>query len=351
MSIFEDSYDRLWKRASRLQEEGDIRGALALWREISQRYPDAEVFCLMAKAAQDLGEVEEAEASLLRAVEFDRGLRLPYMMLCRIAMAQGRWDDAELRVRQALRIREGADGYNLLGISLDRLGRAEEARAAYSQGIELDPSYEELYCNLGQLVRKSDPVTAESLFSKAIDLAPDYSEAHQELGSLLLQHNVLDEAEYHLRRAIELDPADTWARLYLGNLLWQRNDIRAAIVESQWAYQSAPDWPVTMWFLADIYCEQGEWQRAEELYQRALALEPDHIPANKGLAKMYMRMGKSELAQTYLGRVLLLDPGDKRALEWMEEISGEYGDIPVNLVRRLQRRRSRWERRQDPGAP
>jgi tetratricopeptide (TPR) repeat protein len=137
--MFEDSYDRLWKRAYRLQEEGDIRGALGLWREISQRYPDAEVLCLMARAALDLGEIEDAEASLLKALEFDPGLRLPSMMLCRIAMAQGKWDDAEPRVRQALRIKEGADGYNLLGVTLDILGRAEEAHAAFSRGIGARP--------------------------------------------------------------------------------------------------------------------------------------------------------------------------------------------------------------------
>ena len=71
--MFEDSYDQLWKQASRLQDEGDIRGALRLWREISRKYPDAEVLCLVAQAAQDLGEMEEAEASLLKAVEFDPG--------------------------------------------------------------------------------------------------------------------------------------------------------------------------------------------------------------------------------------------------------------------------------------
>ncbi|HEX8810844.1 MAG TPA: tetratricopeptide repeat protein [Terracidiphilus sp.] len=61
---------------------------------------------------------------------------------------------------------------------------------------------------------------------------------------------------------------------------------------------------------------------------RALAVQPDSIAANKGLAKMYMRMGRTELAKTYFGRVLLLNPDDKRALECMEEITGDYRDIP-----------------------
>jgi tetratricopeptide (TPR) repeat protein len=348
--MLEDSYDRLWKRASRLEDEGDIRGALELWREISQRYPDSGVLCRLAGAARDLGELEEAEESLLKAVEFDSGLRLPYIMLCLIANKQGRWEDAELRARQALRIEEGPDGYSLLGIALRALGRAEEAHRSYSRGIELDPSYEELYFNFGVLVSESDPASAESLFTKAIELDPDYAVAHRELGWLLLQQNVLDEAEYHLRRTVDLDPADTWGYLYLGLLFWRKNDIRAAVAEYQWAHASTPDWPVTMRCLADIYSAQEEWARAEDLYHRALAVQPDSIAANKGLAKMYMRMGRTELAQTYFGRVLLLNPDDQRALECMEEITGDYGDISKNLARRLQRHRSRWERRQDPGA-
>ncbi len=345
--MFDDPYDGLREQASQLQDQGDIRGALGLWREISLRCPDSEALCSLANAAQQLGEMKEAESALLKAVEADPELRAPYMMLCRSAISQGRWDDAELRARQALRIEEGADGHNLLGIILDVLDRAEESHAAFSRGIQLDPSYEELYCNFGQLVRRSDPAQAESLLCEAIDLKPDYAEAHRELGSLLLRQNVMDEAEYHLRRAIELDPADTWAHLSLGNLLWARKDTQAAFVEFRWAYESAPEWGVTMWCLADWYAAQEEWAKAEDLYHRALVVEPDNIAANRGLGKMYMSLGKTELAQTYLGRVLMLDPNDRSAREATERITDEYGGIPQNLVRRLRRRQSRWGRRQD----
>jgi Flp pilus assembly protein TadD len=131
-------------------------------------------------------------------------------------MTQAKWDDVEYRARQALRIEENAEAYNLLGIALDILERPGEASAAYTRGIELEPEWEELYCNFGQLVRKSDLAKADALFCKAIELRPDFAEAHRELGILLLRQKVLDESEYHLRRAIELDPADPWAHLYLG---------------------------------------------------------------------------------------------------------------------------------------
>ena len=60
---------------------------------------------------------------------------------------------------------------------------------------------------------------------------------------------------------------------------------------------------------------------------------------------MYMAMGRTELAQTYFGRVLLLDPGDKRALEYMERLTEKNGTSLGNLVPRLRRRQSRWQRR------
>ena len=106
-----------------------------------------------------------------------------------------------------------------------------------------------------------------------------------------------------------------------------------------------------MWCLADVCAAQEEWPKAEDLYNRALAVEPDSIPANRGLAKMYMSMGKTELADTDFRRVLALDPHDKTTLDCIERITGDDRLIPQKLAHRLQRRRPRWQRRQDPGAP
>jgi Flp pilus assembly protein TadD len=348
--MLDNSDDELSVQASRLQNEGDFRGALELWREIARKRPDPEALCGLANAAQEIGEMEEAEAALLNALNSDPSLRLPYMMLCRAATRQGRWDEAEFRARQALRIEEEADAYNLLGVALDGLGRAQDAEAAFLRGIELDASNENLYFNFGRLLWDRDPVKAEGLFCKAIELNPDDGEAHRQLGDLLLTQKVMDEAEYHLRRAVELEPADPWAHLNLGLLLWKKKDIGAADAEFRWAYEAAPHSAVAMSFLADGYVAREEWSKAEVLYHRALAAEPDNIFANYGLARMYALMGKTGLARTYLGRVLLLNPDHKLALEAVERIADEYGDLPRNLVARVQRRRPRWQRRQDPGA-
>ena len=298
----------------------------------------------------ELGETEAAECALLRALVCAPDLQPPYILLSCLAMTQYKWDDVEYRARQALRIEENAEAYNLLGLALDRLDRPQEASAAYTRGIELGPECEVLYCNFGRLVRRSDLAKAEILFCKAIELNPDFARAHLEMGSLLLRQEVLDESEYHLRRAIELDPAEPYAHLYLGNLLQMKNDIPAAAVEFQWAYHAAPDWPETMWCLADISAAQEEWAKAEDLYNRALAVEPDFIPANRGLANMYMSMGKTQLADTYFRRVLLLDPHDQTALDCLETIAGDDRLMPQRLAHRLQRRRPRWQRRHDPDA-
>ncbi|MFN7919486.1 MAG: tetratricopeptide repeat protein [Bryobacteraceae bacterium] len=351
---FHDPHDEVREQAWRLYDKGDLAGALALWRQIARGCPEAEDLCSLALTARRLGEVEEAEAALLKAVTIDPSLRLAHVMLCRNAVGNGSWADAEFRARRALDLEEDGDVYDLLGLTLDALDRYDEAHAAFSRGIEIDPTYEDLYSDFGQLVRKRDPVEAERLFRKAIELEPAYAEAHRELGSLLLhqeaavfRQKLLDEAEHHLRLAIELDPGDTWARLYLGNLHYTRNDPRAALVELRLAHESAPSWAVTMWCLADCHAELEEWAKAEELYLRALAAEPDSIHANRALARMYMLQGRTELAQTYFGRVLLLNPEDKGAREGMERTEDGAG-VPKHVARRVHRRQSRWQRRRDP---
>jgi tetratricopeptide (TPR) repeat protein len=339
------------KRAHALEEEGQLHAALDLWRKIVQVAPTAIMFCSLGSAARDLGELEEAEQNLRQAIQLDPTFWLPHLMLATVLVHGARWDEAEASARLSNRLHESAAACCLLGVALDCLDRKQEARQSYLRGLEIDPEYEEIYANMGELVRDSNPVEAEELFSKAIDLDPHYARVHREMGALLLSIDFSPEIEYHLRRAIEIDPADMWAHVYLANYLWRVKEIPAAIIECEWAHYAQPESPLPLWYLGNLYQARQEWARAESFYQRALAIAPDDFNTNKSMGRMFLNMGRIEQARVYLERTLLLNPDDRRAQELLERATPEYDGLPKRLVRRLQRHQNRWERRRDPGKP
>ncbi|MDC0432024.1 tetratricopeptide repeat protein [Hyphomicrobiales bacterium] len=66
-----------------------------------------------------------------------------------------------------------------MGVTLQELGKLDEALASYTQAIALKPDYAEAHNNLGvtlQELGKLDEALAS--YTQAIALKPDYSEAH-----------------------------------------------------------------------------------------------------------------------------------------------------------------------------
>jgi tetratricopeptide (TPR) repeat protein len=65
--------DELFAEADRLEEIGDQQGALLVWRELAERFPDPGALCRLGGLAKELGEIEEAENALWRAIKLDSG--------------------------------------------------------------------------------------------------------------------------------------------------------------------------------------------------------------------------------------------------------------------------------------
>ena len=303
----------MFERAESLEENGDVRGALRVWRELSKADPNPNDLCRYAWAANEVGEKGEAELAFRRAIEIDGDFSAAYEGLGSMAIDRGGFEDAEQFFRKSVHLNPTRSAYCMLGVALGALGRTAEARQSYLRAIEIDPEFEEAYYNLGVLLRGSDPRKAQELFAKALQLDPNYAAAHSELGWVLRQHGSLAEAEYHLRRAIELQPEAAWTHVYLANLLWECGDVSGAIAEFEWARAAAPDRSFPLWSLANLYEDSTAWEKAQGLYEQALKLEPDDAVANMNLGRMLLKKGDRTSAKVFLERSLLLNPSDRVA--------------------------------------
>lgn len=151
--------------------------------------PTAYTCFVEACAAEDRGDLDEADALYSRALDVDPQL---------------------------------AAAMTNLGNLRHRSGDIAGARAMYERALMHDPSQAEARYNLGNLLEdlgEHDLAIAE--LKRVTQAAPDFADAHYNLGLALVRVGGTAQARRHLQRYLELDAASEWAsraREYLSQI-------------------------------------------------------------------------------------------------------------------------------------
>ena len=163
-------------------------------------------------------------------------------------------------------------------MTLQGLGRLDEAEASYNQAIALKPDYAEAHSNLGNTLKGLGRLDeAEASYNQAIALKPDYDLAHNNLGNTLQELGRLEEAEASYKQSIALKPDLALAHSNLGVTLQ----------------------------------ELGKLAKAEASYTRAIVLEPDYAEAHSNLGMTLNALGMRENAPKHFQISLDLERGSK----------------------------------------
>lgn len=144
---------------------------------------------------------------------------------CWDELGEERFEDAERSCRRAIELDPSHQtAWNNLGQALAALGRPQEAETALRRQLEIVPNDAYAYSNLGRLARdRGDFVEAERLMRQQVEVAPLGPYGYRQLGFLLERQGRLDEAESSFERALKLDPEDEWTRKQLFHL-WAKGD-------------------------------------------------------------------------------------------------------------------------------
>ena len=115
------------------------------------------------------------------------------------------------------------------GDTLYAMGLREEARTAYRQAVNLDPTLAVAQLGLGRTLVQSDPAAAETAFLAAVASRPDDSAALNDVGIArdLLGHHA--EAQEAYRRALAIAPDASDVKVNLGLSLALTGDKSAAV--------------------------------------------------------------------------------------------------------------------------
>ena len=183
--------------------------------------PDyAEELCIQGFILLGKNKLEEAEASLRRALQLKPDFPEAYTNLGNVLKEMERMDEAEASYRRAIELNPHySAAYNNLGVILNHMGRLEEAQTSLRRALQLDPDSASAHCNLGTvLYAMKKRGEAEARYRRAIDIDADSADAHMNLGTILKEMGRFDEAESSYREAIRLKPDYSDAYLNLGLL-------------------------------------------------------------------------------------------------------------------------------------
>ena len=196
-----------------------------------------------------------------------------------------------------------------------RLGRHEEAEAAYHQAITLDPKYALSWNNLGVLLQNhlARYEEAEAAYRQAIALDSNFAFPWNNLGNLLQNHLArYEEAEAAYRQAIALDSNYAFPWYNLGNLL---QDHLARYEEAEAAYQRALDLGTTPEVLqANLlflyYTQPARRGEAESLFEMLVERLPSR---GTGLLRAFRALALDNFGEATQALAAVL-AGDSAAL-------------------------------------
>jgi tetratricopeptide (TPR) repeat protein len=230
--------------------------------------------------------------------------------------SQGKYAQAEKVCRQLLAARpNNPDAHNILGVSLNALGRADEGIEQLRKAIEVAPASASIHANLGEVLRQLGrrDEAAEAL-EEAIKLDPNNAQAQNNLGITWFEHGKIGRAIECYRRAIDLRPDMAEAHNNIGNALRVLGDKEGAIQAYQDALTHRERYPEAYNNLGTLLQAQGKLEEAEHALRKAIQQNPRYVEAHNNLASLYVAQQKDVEALRVLGDALKFAPANVQTL-------------------------------------
>jgi tetratricopeptide (TPR) repeat protein len=148
----------------------------------------------------------------------------------RVALLQGRLDEARSLFERSLDLEPNPDAYGGLGAVYFVQGDASRAVTHLQKAVEMSPEDPDLRFNLGNaFMQAGELLRAEQAYRTSIRLDPRAADAEANLGVLLLNLLRVKEARDHLRRAAQLDSTEAMPHLHLARVARAEYDYDAAL--------------------------------------------------------------------------------------------------------------------------
>ena len=198
---------------------------------------------------------------------------------------------------------------NNLGIAFKRVGRLQEAEAAYRRAISIDGGYAQAHYNLGVvLIERGDFRDAAASFQAAVNLDTEFLEARRNLAHALLGSNQFAESADEFRRFLDISPDDVAANLALVEILRQLEDYDKARKYLDRLLEANPDHVGALFQKCLVLQEQGALGEARDVLTRIVDADPEHAGAHNLLGVVSQALGHLDEAVRCFRCAISIEP-------------------------------------------
>lgn len=231
-----------------------------------------------------------------------------------LAMADGRWDDAEAACLEVL---EGLpDFYEAVGnLAKIRVGqrRWAESLPLLDRALEIRPDQYEIVHDQGlALTELGDLEGAVDAFRRAVSIDPASPTAELNLSRALFNLGEDREALDHAGLVADQAPRNGDILRLLGNLLLEFDQVGAAVPVLEDILVLSPEDLETRNTLGLVLASAGRFDAAEGQFQMIVRYDPDNAGAHLNLGMIALQTGQSdarlELAAVHFARAVECDP-------------------------------------------
>lgn len=320
-----ESVDAMYLLAQTYADESRPLDALDLLIRAHKAAPqNPDVIFLMAQISMSQSYFEDAIPLLESGIQIAPQRSDLLAALGESYFMAGKVDKAIDEFKKLLGLENSARSYSFLGLSYRNLGRFDEAKQYFEQGLKLDPHNTNCLFNLGFIAeRQGDAPAAEIYFQKTLASNPGFPDALLELANMRMAAKKLPEAEELLRRYVRAsrDPATGYYKLAmversLHETAAAERDLNAFKTLSK----NAPSGPLPYEHLFDYLDNRSTLNAGarQELDLNELTQEVKRHPGQPQnlylLAEAYLNSGDIDSAKDAIAHLDQLSSGDYRAL-------------------------------------
>lgn len=292
----------IWKRAKKAGQHEEVMKQIA---EAISRSGAASLSKTYIR-----GDFVAAEKMALELIALAPEHAIAWQILGASLMKQGRKQEALSAMQESIRLSPDiAESQNNLGTLLCSLGRYAEAQSCHLAAIRLKPNFAVAYSNLGYAqTMQEKPEEGEASCKRALELDPDSADASNNLALALIIQNKLDDAKTHCARAIEIDPHCADAYNNLGSIAYKFHKADEAEFAFRKAIEVRPDFAEAHNNLGLTLYDLNGSPEAEECYRTAIAINPNYAEAYNNLGNLLQGLGRIAEARASYEKALQIDP-------------------------------------------
>jgi tetratricopeptide (TPR) repeat protein len=283
---------------------------------------DTDIILLLARLSMAESYFEDAipllESGLKIApkrADLHAALGESYFMTDRVEKAVEEFKDL-------IALNPSAPSYASLGLSYRHLGRFDEARKYFQEGLKLDPRNASCLFNMGYIEkRQGNQAAAERLFQQALKSNPNFSEAMLELANLRIADKQFDQAAILLRRYVKVssDLASGYYKLAMVERSLHQTEAAQrdlALFQATSKDPSSGTHPYQHLFEyldnRSNLAPQARTQLDESELVEQVKKHPDRPQDLYLLAETYLKLGKREDARSTIAQLDQVSAGDYR---------------------------------------